>query len=188
MTPFRICLILLAFAAQSSVSFAQIVETTPQAPRASAAPSAGQHGIGVGGRIGGSSMGFGVTARGWQSERFGVEFQASRYDLGFASVTQLAPVALFRFPRPETDNDVTVHPYVGVGWNVFRIGLPSFAGSGSTSTSTGLQVLGGAEILFKDCPRLSLSADLGYHSSGDFSGDVNVGGIAVGLALHWYVK
>lgn len=188
MTPFRISLILLVFATQSSVSFAQIIETIPQAPRTSAAPSAGRHAVGVGGRIGGSSMGFGVTARGWRSERFGVEFQLSRYDLGFASVTQLAPVALFRFPRPDSDNDVKVHPYVGVGWNIFRVGLPSFGEAGSTSTSTGLQVLGGAEILFDDYPRLSLSADLGYHSSGDFSGDVNVGGIGVGLALHWYLK
>jgi hypothetical protein len=179
---------LLVFATNSSVSFAQVIETTPQAPKTSVAPSAGRHAIGIGGRIGGSSMGLGVTARGWRSDQLGVEFQLSRYDLGFASVTQFAPVVLFRFARPDTSNDVKVHPYVGAGWNVFRVGITDFGNARSSSTSTGLQVMGGAEVLFEDYPRLSLSADLGYHSSGDFSGDVKVGGIAMGLALHWYLK
>lgn len=162
--------------------------------------------IGVGGHVGGFTFGAGVNARLWTSGRVGLQFGFSRFSIGDSSsfggatysssvsVNQFAPVVLVRFGEPEADDDVVIRPYAGGGINVFRTtvsaggSVPGLSFNTSESeTNFGFQALGGAEIGFRNVPRLTISGDLGYYSTGTSFG-VQLGGFAYGFSLHWYLK
>lgn len=67
----------------------------------------------------------------------------------------------------------------------------SFPGGGfsdsSSETDLGFQAMVGGEIAFRNAPRLTVSGDLGYYSTGTAFG-VHIGGFAYGVSVHWYVK
>jgi hypothetical protein len=196
----RITLFIIAAAIAAAVpAEAQVAEPTrqeqPPAQNMQAAAPVDSFRFGIGGRVGGSSLGVGASVRGWMSPTMGVDLQVSRfgYNLGVAnaSVTQIAPVVLYRFPQSTTDGDIAVRPYVGGGLNFFRsLETYEFLGEREqfSDTSMGIQFLGGAELLFRDAPRFAVSIDIGYHSTGRLFDAISIGGIAYGVSAHWYVK
>jgi hypothetical protein len=137
--------------------------------------------------------------------RVGGEFQFSRWSVGGlggfdveadASITQFAPLILFRLGEPPAADDVMLRPYVGGGLNFFRSTATVSIGGifddefseTQSDTATGIQMLGGVEIAFQDAPRFVLSGDIGYHSTGKLFGGLSVGGMAFSVSAHWYFK
>jgi hypothetical protein len=180
-------------ARQTAVPFGRPMATAPRQ-------------FGLGGHLGGFTLGVGANSRLWTSDRIGVQLGLSRFSIGDGlsfgggsisskvSLTQFAPLVLVRLGEPDADDDVVFRPYAGGGLNVFRSTLSvagSFPGSGfsesSSQTDFGFQAMVGGEIGFRNAPRLTVSGDLGYYSTGTAFG-VNIGGLAYGLSVHWYIK
>jgi hypothetical protein len=176
-----------------SGTFGQPMDTAPRA-------------FGLGGHVGGFTFGVGANARYWSSDRVGVQFGYSRFSIGDGSnwggvsysskvsVNQLAPTVLVRFGEPQADDDVVFRPHAGGGLNMFRTTVSASASipgmsfkESESENSFGFQALGGAEIGFRSVPRLTVSGDLGYYSTGTSFG-VQLGGFAYGVSLHWYLK
>jgi hypothetical protein len=167
-------------------------------PQPASVPSgyvAPTHRFGVGGLIGGSAAGAGFSVRAWSaSQRFGAQFDVTRYsmsdDVFFTrgSATQFGPRLLYAF-RDRVSDRTWVRPYAGAGAHVLRSSVAD-PGTGLSVSDTAMaaQIFGGAEITVAAVPRLGLSADVGYvwHES-PFAGST-VGGTAVTLSAHWYVK
>jgi opacity protein-like surface antigen len=163
--------------------------------------------LGVGGRVGGFALGMGGSVRLWSPGRLGLQVDVSRYSIGdrqsYAgvsvgakySVTQLGPSILYTFENPDPDEDVWLRPYIGGGLNLFRStfsttasGYGQTAKSSESATDVGIQFLGGAEAIFRRFPRLGISGDLGYYTTGTPFTGLQIGGFAYGLSVHWYVK
>lgn len=163
--------------------------------------------LGLGGRVGGFTFGVGGSARLWSKGNLGLQMDLSRYSIGASdsfggisvgvkySVIQFGPSVLYTFQNPDPDEDVWIRPYAGGGLNFYRSSLSTRASglgqSENTSDSAsniGFQVLGGAEAIFKRFPRLGVSGDLGYYSTGTPFVGLQIGGFAYGVSLHWYVK
>jgi hypothetical protein len=159
--------------------------------------------LGIGGRAGGFTFGIGASVRSWQKGPLGFELQLSHYGVGYQdaglgaqasiSVTQIAPVLLYRFSHSDED-DVVVTPYVGGGMNFYRSTTSAtatgygFTEKQSTSElSKGIVAMGGAEVRFKSAPRFTVSGDLGYYTTAIPFG-MQIGGIAWSVSGHWYVK
>lgn len=177
---------------------AQVVEPTRQ-PHPEPGPVVApveEYTFAIGGRVGGSTLGVGATARGWLSPKVGFEAQVSRFGIGAfgasATVTQFSPAVLYRFDTQAQDGDVLVRPYAGGGLNFFHAteSYTSIFGRpiSESDTSIGIQLLGGAELVFRDMPRFVISLDLGYHSTGLLFDSIGVGGIAYGVSAHWYFR
>lgn len=154
------------------------------------------HVVGLGGRMGGSTLGFGASARGWTRKRLGVQFDVSRYVLSptgapeRATSVQFAPSVLYSLPDKVTDY-VWMRPYVGGGANFHRqtltVGAPD-AGASVSETKLGYQGFGGAELTFASMPRFALSGDLGYRwSDAPFAG-YDLGGVVFSVSAHWYIR
>lgn len=167
--------------------------------------------LGAGGHFGGSSFGIGGTMRYWATEKAAFEMQVSRFSLGFgdasrdaefvgietnASILQFSPLVIAHaLDQTAADSDVWLRPYVGGGLNMFRASSNLTVRVGSSTeresesdTSLGAQVFGGTEIVFRDLPRLVVSVDLGYHTTGKLFNAFSVGGFAYGIGAHWYFK
>ena len=159
--------------------------------------------LGIGGRAGGFTFGIGASVRSWQKGPLGFELQLSHYGVGYQdaglaaqasiSVTQIAPVLLYRFSQSDED-DVVVTPYVGGGMNFYRSKTSAtatgygFTEKESTSElSKGIVAMGGAEVRFKSAPRFTVSGDLGYYTTAIPFG-MQIGGIAWSVSGHWYVR
>ena len=114
--------------------------------------------VGFGGRMGGSTLGFGATLRGWTGKRLGVQAEVSRYAIssavapGSVTLLEIAPSVLFSLPDRVGDY-VWLRPYIGGGASLQRA---TQAGFGSTS-ETGFQAFGGGEFTFASAPRLAVS-------------------------------
>jgi len=147
------------------------------------------HGLGFGGRVSGSTVGFGATARGWSRKRLGLQLDVSRYALtsptapGRVTSLQVAPSVLYSLPDRVTDY-FWLRPYVGAGVNLSR---STQAGFGSTSKS-GFQAFGGGEMTFASVPRFAVSADVGYRSSRAPFDGFELGGMNFSISGHWYVR
>lgn len=154
------------------------------------------HLIGLGGRVGGSTFGFGATARAWSRDRFGAQLEMSHAALtgvgvpGRVRSIQLEPSLLFRLPDHVGDY-LWVRPYLGSGVNLGRQTLSSTiegAGPSVSENTFGLQAFGGGELTFAGVPRFALSVDLGYHWVRTSFAGLNLGGPGVSVSGHWYVK
>ena len=83
------------------------------------------HLIGLGGRVGGSTFGFGATARAWSRNQFGAQLEMSHSALSSVGVPgrvrsiQFEPSLLYRLPDHVGDY-LWVRPYLGSGVNVGR--------------------------------------------------------------------
>lgn len=169
------------------------VRPAPVPPAYVAPPT---HIVGLGGRVGGSTFGFGATGRAWSHDRFGAQLEISRYTFtsiepsGRVTSIQVDPSLLYSLTDRVTDY-VWVRPYLGSGVNVRRQSFSDPIPSAEPSVSEskfGFQLFGGGEFTFASIPRFALSADLGYHwPRASFAG-VYLGGLGVSVSGHWYVK
>jgi uncharacterized protein YraI len=154
------------------------------------------HRLGLGGRMGGSPLGFGATARSWRADRLGVQLDVSRYALtGIGSAERLTsmqvePSMLYALPDSVTDY-MWVRPYVGAGATLRRHSLSSGTPGASDSVSAnglGFQTFGGGEMTFASVPRFALSVDLSYHWFRTPVVGFDLGGVGVAVLGHWYVR
>ncbi|PYR33833.1 MAG: hypothetical protein DMF89_01460 [Acidobacteria bacterium] len=152
------------------------------------------HIVGIGGQIGGSTMGFGASARAWAKNRLGVQFGVSRYELsdataaGRVTALQLAPSLLYSLKDRVTDF-VVIRPYFGggAGWQRQTYTTPLVVADAVTDNSLGFQAFGGSEFTFASMPRFAVSADLGYNRFPTPFAGVSFGGLGVSFSGHWYV-
>jgi hypothetical protein len=153
------------------------------------------HIIGIGALTGGPTLHFGGTARAWSRRQFGVQFEMSRESAGDITAqqvrsTQFTPSVLYSLPSHLTDY-FWMRPYVGGGASLQHQTLRDATTGinvGIAENRLGFQTFGGAETTFAAAPRFSVSADLGYRwRPTDFTG-VELGGLAVSVSAHWYVK
>ena len=145
--------------------------------------------------MGGSPLGFGASARASVGGRFRVQLEASRYALTNAVVqqrltsVQFAPRLLYFLPDKVTDY-VWMRPYVGGGLTMYRSTLSptSAAGTSVSDNSMGRQAFGGVEVALAGAPRFTLSADFGYRWRQTPFDGFELGGRALAISGHWYVK
>jgi hypothetical protein len=189
-----VCALVLA-TGLASPALAQVTEPTKQLPATLTAPAAPATmetlRFGVGGAVGGSALGAGASVRNWFGGRVGAGFELSHFSLGYfdegISVTQLSPLVLVRFTDDRIGDDVMFRPYVGGGLNFYHTSVSS-GFYGESNTSTGLQIFVGTEMVFRALPRFGISADLGFHSTGDIFEGTGIGGIGLRLVGHYYIK
>jgi hypothetical protein len=154
------------------------------------------HLVGLGGRMGGAPLGeLGATARVWSHSRLGVQVEASRSSVtsevapGRVTSFQLAPSVIYSFRDYVSDN-VWVRPYVGGGATVYRsslkLGTPDI--DPVPDTTVGYRGFGGAEVTFPAVPRFAISADVGRLWMDTPYEGFDLGGLAVSVSGHWYVK
>jgi opacity protein-like surface antigen len=153
------------------------------------------HRVGLGGRMGGSTLGFGASARALIGGHFRLQLEASRYAHTSAvtqrrlTSVQFAPSLLYSLPDTVTDY-VWIRPHLGAGFTVYR-STSSGISTASDSVSDGRlgrQVFAGAEVAVAGAPRFTLSADFGYRWSQIPFDGVALGGRSLSVSGHWYVK
>ena len=154
------------------------------------------HVIGLGGQVGGSTVGAGMNARTWFHDRLGFQLEVSRTSLDgpIASerltATEFAPSLLYSLSNLMSDY-VWVRPYIGAGPRVVRrtFGVsPQSSGAAVSRSSVGLQTFGGGEFTFANVPRFSLSADLRYGWIENTEPAFELDGLGFSVSGHWYVK
>jgi hypothetical protein len=155
------------------------------------------HTVGLGATMGGTSMGFGASARAWSKKRFGAQIDFSHYAMDDALSTQHATSLQFEpsvlFSMKDTVSDyVWLRPYVGSGINIAQQTLttPNTVGASTSETNLGGQIFGGTELTFPGMPQLALSAQASYHwipTPTTFTG-MDFSGFGVSVAAHWYFK
>jgi len=192
--------------ARPAIGFASPPATAPPPEHSEAAEPAAStrtvyvspptHLLGVGGRMGGPSLGFGATARAWPwpSNRFGIQFDMSRYALvdapGHLASSQFTASMLYSLRDRLTDY-LWVRPYLGAGSSLQRQTLNLGAAGTSdavSDTRLGFQAFGGGEVAFASAPRFTLSADVGYHWLPTSFAGFELGGLGLAVSGHWYIK
>ena len=152
------------------------------------------HLVGLGGRMSGSTLGFGVTGRAWSRNRLGVQVDVSRIAQtsivvpGRVTSLQFAPSFLYSIGDRVTDY-VWLRPYVGAGARIHRHTLSSVTPEASVSQNKfGFQAFGGAELTLASVSRFALSIDAGYDWSKTPFDGFDVGGLGFAVSGHWYFK
>jgi hypothetical protein len=151
------------------------------------------HGLGLGGRLGGPSLGFGATARGWRPSRLGGQLDVSRYaqngvgTLERVTSIQVEPSLLYSLPDRVTDY-IWLRPYIGSGATLRRHSVSSGTMDSVSANGFGLQTFGGGEMTFAGAPQFAVSADLSYHWFRTPVPGFDLGGLGFSLLGHWYVK
>jgi len=152
------------------------------------------HLIGVGGRMGNSPAGFGIGARAWRGNRFGIQIDGSRYAMTSAVATKLTSMELEPSVLVGLHDSVGdylwIRPYVGSGLMFRRQSLNSGLPGATATTSNGIgwQAFGGGEVTFAGAPQFAVSADLGYRRLRNPVDGFELGGMGLSLSAHWYVK
>lgn len=152
------------------------------------------HVVGLGGGIGTRAIGVAIAGRAWAYGPLGVQIEAgqSTYTSGVApgqlKSMQLAPGIMYALPSLVT-NAIWARPYLGAGLNIFRSTLRGTPGvPDAVHNSFGSQVFGGAELTWATLPQFALSADLRQQWAPPTFTGFELGGLAVSLSAHWYVK
>jgi Bacterial SH3 domain len=175
---------------------AQVPVSRPSAPSpASSVYVAPTHIFGVGAVAGGSTMGFGGSARGWKKDRIGVQLEVSRYSfdsadlLSRATTTDIAPALLFALNDHVTDY-LWVRPYVGAALHFGRSSRTDliFADVTESANTLGARVFFGGEMSLSSLPQFAVSADVGYYKLPDPFVGFEPGGLGFSISGHWYVK
>jgi hypothetical protein len=175
---------------------AEQAQTGNRLPVRTAAPQRGtaSHMFGLGAHLGGPTFGIGGSARAWAHGRFGLQFELSRYevsspiDLGTMTSTEFGPSALYAFNDRVADY-TWLRPYVGAGLNFYRSSITSPAfGTDVADSRYGSQLFGGAELSFASVPQVAISTQLSYRWFEEPSPGLNLGGMGLSVAAHWYVK
>jgi hypothetical protein len=154
------------------------------------------HEVGVGGLLAGPNAGFGASARAWRRDRFGVQFDVSRFGVtnaltpGRVTSVQFEPSGLYSLKDHVTDY-WWLRPYVGAGVSIQR---QTFT-NGTTGTvepvsdsSLGFHVFGGGEVTFASMPRFTMSADVNYRRLRTPFTGFDAGGFSVAVSGRWYVR
>ena len=154
------------------------------------------HVVGLGGKLSGSTLGYGISGRAWSKGRFGVQFDLSRSKITTVglpeqvTMVQFAPSVLFSLADRVSDY-VWVRPYVGAGASMNRHTLRLGAADTGLSVSDnafGFRTFGGGEFTFASMAKFTVSADFGYDwTTSPFIG-YDFGGFGFALSGHWYVK
>lgn len=148
-----------------------------------------RHFVGLGGRVNGATLGYGGSARAWSRNRLGLQLDVSRYALtsttmpGRVTSVHFGPSVLYSLPDRVSDY-FWLRPYVGGGLSLTRSSQTGF----ESTSKTGLQAFGGAEVTFASMPRFALSADAGYRQSRTPFDGFEIGGVNFSIAGHWYVR
>jgi len=151
-------------------------------------------GMGVG-IVGGSTPGFGASARVWSKRSLGAQLQISRHSfnstdlLSRATATDIAPSLLFSM-RDHLNDRLWWRPYVGLAGHYVHASRTDliFLYATETASTFGGRVFAGAEMTFARVPQFTISADAGYyHLRPPFVG-LDPSGVGFALSGHWYVK
>jgi len=151
-------------------------------------------GIGVG-IVGGSTPGFGASARVWSKGSLGAQLQISRHSfnstdlLSRATATDIAPSLLFSM-RDHLNDRLWWRPYVGLAGHYVHASRTDLIYLYATETAStfGARLFAGAEMTFVRLPQFTISADAGYyHLRPPFVG-LDPSGVGFALSGHWYVK
>lgn len=175
---------------------AQVPVTRPSAPSQTqtlyVAPT---HLFGVGAVAGGSTMGFGGSARAWKKDRIGIQLEVSRYSfdsadlLSRATTTDIAPALLFAFNDHVTDY-LWLRPYLGAAVHFGRSSRTDliFPDVTETAKTLGARVFFGGEMSLSSLPQFAVSADVGYYKLPEPFIGFEPGGMGFSISGHWYVK
>ena len=153
------------------------------------------HEFGLGAMIGGSTFGYGATARAWRRNHLGMQLEFSHNSFtsatapGRVASTQIEPSLLYALSNRVSDY-VWVRPYVGSGATFFQQSLSGLTPSG-TSTSDhgfGVKTFGGAEVSFAAMPSFTVSADVGYHWWQTPFAGFDPSGVSLSMSGHWYLR
>jgi hypothetical protein len=112
-------------ASPTAVAVRGSVTPPPPAPTRVVYLQAPGHLVGFGGRIGGSNVGYGASARAWSHDRFGIQFDLSHVAMAGAAPTdrmssmQFEPGVLYTLADHVADY-FWVRPYAGSGITVGR--------------------------------------------------------------------
>jgi Bacterial SH3 domain len=151
-------------------------------------------GMGVG-IVGGSTPGFGASARVWSKGSLGAQLQISRHSfnstdlLSRATATDIAPSLLFSM-RDHLNDRLWWRPYVGLAGHYVHASRTDliFLYATETASTFGGRVFAGAEMAFARLPQFTISADAGYyHLRPPFVG-LDPSGVGFALSGHWYVR
>jgi Bacterial SH3 domain len=154
------------------------------------------HVVGLGGLMGGSTLGFGATARTWSRNSLGFQFAVSRDSFTGPTTTerftttQFSPSVLYAL-RDRVSDYVWVRPYIGGGAGLHRQTVSPVAAAAGESVSQnrlGIHGFGGGELTFPTVPRFALSADMGYLWVQSPMAGFDDGGVTFSISGHWYVK
>jgi hypothetical protein len=143
------------------------------------------HSFGVGGIVGGPSLGVGASARAWPRQRVGLQVEISREarsDAPALTSVQLAPSLLVAPPDRVTDS-FWLRPYIGAGPTLQRETLDIVSDS-----RLGFQAFGGGEVTLPSMPRLALSADVRYRWLDTPFAGVERRRLGLSVSGHWYFK
>ncbi len=153
------------------------------------------HILGVGGLVG--SMGsFGATARGWHSDRLGIQVAFTRdsvtSDVSPDHVTSMRvePGVVFKL-LDRVSPYVWFRPYVGSGvafcHETLKVSSPEPVVP-SSSNGVGFRVFGGTELTFSGAMRFALSAEVGYRQFPTPFPGFEPDRVGLSIIGHWYVK
>lgn len=165
------------------------------------------HTLGLGGRAGGFTFGLGGSLRYWRNSKTGFDVAVSHYSVGGSatdfgvvatanmSVLQVAPSVLFIIGEPDTTKPTIIRPYAGGGINIYRSSMSARASGfgeslseSASATDMGFQGFAGAEFVFKSLPKFGVSGEFGYHSTGTPFAGYSLGGFAISVSGHYYIK
>ena len=172
------------------------VQTRPTAPTPpSSLYVAPTHVFGIGAVAGGSTMGFGASARRWSKGRLGFQLEVSRYSydsldmLSRASSTDLAPGLLFAMNDRVTDY-LWLRPYIGLAGHLVHSSRTDliFTDVTESANTFGARVFFGAEMAFSSLPQFALSTDVGYYHLPEPFVGFEPGGMGLSISAHWYLK
>jgi len=175
---------------------AQVPVTRPSAPSpASTLYVAPTHKFGVGAVAGGSTMGFGGSARAWKKDRIGVQLEVSRYSfdsadlLSRATTSDIAPALLFALNDHVSDY-LWLRPYVGAAVHFGRSSRTDliFPDVTESANTLGARVFFGGEMSFSSLPQFALSTDVGYYKLPEPFVGFEPGGMGFSISGHWYMK
>jgi hypothetical protein len=154
------------------------------------------HLVGLGGRVVGSNVGFGASARAWSHNRFGAQFDLTRVAIAGLAPTervtsmQFEPGVLYTLADHVADY-IWVRPYAGSGLTISRRSLSSTtpgAAPVASQSQVGVQAFGGTELTFASLPRFAVSVDVAYRwGTTEFAG-IDLGRVGLSVAGRWYVK
>lgn len=169
-------------------------QPAPQVPTEYITPPS--HVVGLGGVMGGPTLGFGATARTWSRNSLGFQFAVARDSFTGPSTTerftttQFSPSVLYAL-RDRVSDYVWVRPYIGGGAGLRRqtvSPVAAAAGESVSQNSLAIQGFGGGELTFPSVPRFALSADMGYAWVKSPMAGFDDGGVTFSVSGHWYIK
>jgi hypothetical protein len=170
-----------------------VVATPAESPRAVyiAPPT---HFVGLGGRMSGTTLGYGVTGRAWSRGALGAQVDLSRIAQttpglpGRMTSLQFSPSVLYGFADFVSDS-MWLRPYVGGGGSLQRHTMSGITPEASvTENKFSFQGFGGVEVTLPSMPRFALSVDAGYDSAKTPFDGFEVGGIGFSISGRWYFK